>query len=191
VKEKLAAMSNDGGMALMDVNSPQFHAYSWLVEDSDDKDYSDERLFQRYALAVLYFSAGGVQWDNNEGWVTSADECNWFGISGCSDANSEAVVSIELAGNNLAGPLPSEFFEYFSDLMVLNLSDNHLTGSIPTSIGSLSNLIVLELAENELTSHVPTEIGNLQKLVRPTESFTVSSFLVTIASNPAAASKSG
>lgn len=164
VKEKLSSSSNDGGMALMDINSAQFHAYGWLVEDSDGKNYSDERLFQRYALAVLYFATSGVQWDKNDGWVTSADECSWFGISGCNDADNEAVISIELADNNLSGQLPSEFFEFFSNLMVLNLSDNRLSGSIPSSVGSLSNLNVLELAENELTSHIPSEIGQLSKL---------------------------
>ena len=164
VKQKLSSLSSDGGVSLMDINSPQFHAYGWLVEDSDGKEYSDERLYQRYALAALYFSTGGVQWTNNEGWVTSIDECNWFGISGCENADSDAVISIELAGNNLAGSLSSEFFEYFSDLLVLNLSANRLTGSIPSSVGSLTSLNILELADNELTSHIPSELGNLSKL---------------------------
>ena len=168
VKEKLSGLSSDGGMALMDINSPQFHAYSWLVEDSNGKDYSDERLYQRYALATLYYATNGVQWTNNEGWVTSANECDqWFGISGC-DEETESVnpviVSIELPGNNLYGSLPTEFFEHFSDLIVLTLSDNHLTGPIPSSVGSLSNLNVLELSENKLTSHIPSEIGLLKKL---------------------------
>ena len=164
LKDKLSSSLSDGGMALMDINSPQFHAYSWLVEDSDGKQYSDERLYQRYALATLYFATAGVQWTNNDNWVTAANECNWFGISGCDDAESEDIVSIELPGNNLSGPLPSDFFEHFSDLIVLNLADNHLTGSIPKSVGSLTELNILELAENKLTSNIPSELGNLKKL---------------------------
>jgi Leucine-rich repeat (LRR) protein len=164
VKKKLSSLSGDGGMALMDINSPQFHAYGWLVEDSDGKGYSDERLYQRYVLANLYFATSGVQWTNNIGWVTSADECDWFGISGCDDSSVETVVSIELPGNNLRGSLPSELFEHFTYLLVLNLSDNHLSGSIPSTVGSMASLSVLELAENELTSHIPSEIGKLTKL---------------------------
>ncbi|KAL3798526.1 hypothetical protein HJC23_011830 [Cyclotella cryptica] len=164
LKDKLSRLSTDGGMAFSDMNSPQFQAYGWLVEDSDGQGYDDKRLYQRYALATLYFSTGGVQWNNNKGWVTSLDECGWFGVSGCGDANSEAVVSIELVGNNLDGSIPSEFFVYFSDLMILNLADNHLRGSIPTSVGALTSLSTLELAENELTSHIPTELGKLTNL---------------------------
>ncbi|KAL7519562.1 hypothetical protein ACHAWX_004320 [Stephanocyclus meneghinianus] len=164
LKDKLLTLSSDGGTALSDINSPQFHAYGWLVEDSDGQGYDDKRLYQRYALATLYFATGGVQWNNNKGWVTSVDECGWFGISGCGDADNEAVVSIELFGNNLVGPIPSEFFVYFSDLMVLNLAGNHLKGSIPTSVGALTSLNILELAENELTSHIPSELGKLTNL---------------------------
>jgi Leucine-rich repeat (LRR) protein len=44
----------------------------------------------------------------------------------------------------------------------LNLSNNKLTGKIPTEIGQLVNLNYLYLKNNKLTGKIPTEI---QKLV--------------------------
>ena len=107
LKAKLIGAS---GSSLLDISSPQFHAYSWLVEDSASAAYSDERLFQRYALATLYYSTAGVQWTSSDSWITSTDECQWYGISGCDEADDGEIVSLELFGNNLVGTIPSELF---------------------------------------------------------------------------------
>ena len=51
-----------------------------------------------------------------------------------------------------------------SNLEILALWANRLTGEIPTVLGSLSNLIKLELNYNQLTGKIPTELGNLSNL---------------------------
>ncbi|KAF3457538.1 hypothetical protein FNV43_RR02196 [Rhamnella rubrinervis] len=48
--------------------------------------------------------------------------------------------------------------------MVLFLDENHLSGSIPSSIGKLSSLTRLYLYENNLSGSFPTSIGNHTKL---------------------------
>ena len=48
----------------------------------------------------------------------------------------------------------------------LNLNSYKLTGSIPSSIGNLTNLETLMLNNNQLTGSIPSEIGNLVNLER-------------------------
>ena len=164
LKNLLMTSSNDKGMALMDIDSPQFHSYGWMVQDSPHMNYSIDRMLQRYALGVLYFATNGVNWSMSDGWVTTEDECTWYGISGCKDAATESIVSIELKGNELVGTIPSELFEFIPGIKVLNLATNVLKGSIPTEIGMLSDINIIELAENELTGDIPGEIGNLNTI---------------------------
>ena len=47
-----------------------------------------------------------------------------------------------------------------TNLEVLSLRDNQLTGSIPSDIGNLTNLTLLSLSNNQLTGIIPDEICN-------------------------------
>ena len=51
-----------------------------------------------------------------------------------------------------------------ANLQELYLSDNQLTGEIPTELGGLANLQSLSLWGNQLTGEIPTELGNLANL---------------------------
>jgi Leucine-rich repeat (LRR) protein len=39
-----------------------------------------------------------------------------------------------------------------------------LTGTIPSSVGEVSNLVILQLYMNRLSGELPTQIGNLKHL---------------------------
>lgn len=48
--------------------------------------------------------------------------------------------------------------------VMIDLSGNILSGTIPSSLGDLMMLEVLNLSNNQLSSQVPDEIGNLRSL---------------------------
>lgn len=57
---------------------------------------------------------------------------------------------------------PHLFFQCF--LVKLSLTENTLTGTLPTELGNLANLAALEIHSNFLSQTIPTEIGNMKNL---------------------------
>jgi len=68
---------------------------------------------------------------------------------------------LNISNNKISGALPSQIRE-LSKLKVLNASNNLMTG-VPAEIGQLADLEVLDLSNNKLTG-LPNELGNLKKL---------------------------
>ena len=68
---------------------------------------------------------------------------------------------LTVSGNNLSGALPSQIGN-LKNLKVLNVSNNNFTG-VPAEIGQLSQLEILDLSNNSLTG-LPNELGNLKNL---------------------------
>ena len=52
-----------------------------------------------------------------------------------------------------------------SNLVLLSLHRNQLSGEIPSWLGGLSNLESLALSNNQLTGEIPPELGGLSYLV--------------------------
>ena len=75
------------------------------------------------------------------------------------------VGSLTLSNNNLTGRLPTELGK-LTNLTELSLHENSLTGSIPATLGNLTSLYVLEINSNSLTGKIPRELGNLTSLER-------------------------
>ena len=69
--------------------------------------------------------------------------------------------SLNLSGQGL-DKLPSYVLSR-TDLEELNISDNQLTGALPSEIGKLTRLKVLNASNNSMTG-VPAEIGHLPAL---------------------------
>ena len=68
---------------------------------------------------------------------------------------------LNISNNKLTGALPSEIGK-LTKLKVLNASNNLMTG-VPAEVGHLPNLEVLDLSNNQLTG-LPNELGQLSKL---------------------------
>ncbi|XP_052201039.1 probable LRR receptor-like serine/threonine-protein kinase At2g16250 [Diospyros lotus] len=79
-------------------------------------------------------------------------------------ANFSRLAKFNASGFSLPGPMPAWFGQRLSALQVLDLMSCSLTGSIPPSLGSLSELEALYLSDNLLTGAIPSALGNLSSL---------------------------
>lgn len=74
------------GPVLANPTTPQGMALRFLL--NDDALQVDPCIVatvtQRYALATFYFATGGADWKDNYDWLSSADECEWYGVT-CTD----------------------------------------------------------------------------------------------------------
>ena len=106
----LATLSADGGSALRDPASPQFAALKWLRTPTGHQGtFKKDVLIQRYALATIYYSTNGGNWESNEGWLSSENECEWFSANKkgvCDETNT--MIELNLMKNGLGGILPLE-----------------------------------------------------------------------------------
>jgi len=121
--------------------------------------------YELQALKDLYDSTDGDNWVwTGNHWDFSdaeANPCNyWQGIY-CSDYYH--VTSIYLYSCNLVGSLPSSL-GLLSELTQLILYYNKLTGIIPASLGQLTKLTHLYLFSNELTGSLPESLGNMTSM---------------------------
>ncbi|KAM3271556.1 hypothetical protein ACQJBY_042013 [Aegilops geniculata] len=73
------------------------------------------------------------------------------------------VVSIDLSDNSLTGEIPTDITS-LTELMNLNLSSNRLSGQIPNMIGAMRSLESLDLSENELSGEIPWSLSSLTYL---------------------------
>ncbi|XP_073112526.1 receptor like protein 21-like [Elaeis guineensis] len=70
------------------------------------------------------------------------------------------VIVMDLSNNNLSGMIPEELTSLFG-LVSLNLSRNHLTGEITKKIGALQQLESLDLSKNNFFDGIPSSIISL------------------------------
>ena len=163
--------------------SPQKSAMEWIVEENTIG--SDHVAFlDRYALAVFYFSSSNSRtagWTNADGWLTEKGICSWYGIE-CVPREQEAteannftpftrvyddnapITGIKLSNNEIEGVLPQEFGLALSNLITLDLQNNHLSHSLPSTLGKLGQLRDLLVRGNQIVGTLPTELSGLSQL---------------------------
>ena len=94
-------------------------------------------------------------------WSADTPITEWNGV--VLGGTHGRVTELDLSDNQLTGVIPTELGS-LANLRGLDLSDNQLTGVIPTELGSLANLRSLELRDNQLTGEIPPELGGLSNL---------------------------
>ena len=133
----------------------------WLggIPDATVDECSDTRK-DYYTLSVLYNSTNGPDWHSRTNWLSDEPLESWHGVTTNADGQ---VTRLDLHGNNLRGPIPSELGQ-LDQLRDLDLCENQLTGTIPPELQQLADLEFLRLEKNKLTGNVPPELGQLAKL---------------------------
>ncbi len=116
------------------------------------------------AFRALYQSTNGVNWTMNSGWditqePTLDELADWHGVT----VSNSKVILLQLKNNNLVGTIPEEL-DAISDLKGLDFRQNSLSGPIPSEIGNISQLVSLYLTENSLSGSIPAKLGQLSQL---------------------------
>ena len=180
-------------------NSPQYMAARWIatidqhrldIPKADGTTSKDEYPFlQRYSLAVLFLSTGGLNWMFRLNFLRGTHECAWFEPFGTDDRypmgiwcdknpgtlterdrddnlwESSIVTDVHLLpSNGGVGTLPSELrhLRYLKTLRIYN--QQFISGEIPSEYGFFQNLQVLDLEGNQLEGEIPSSFNNLNNL---------------------------
>ncbi|KAM0917445.1 hypothetical protein ACQ4PT_009514 [Festuca glaucescens] len=124
---------------------------------------------ERQARALLAWKAtlNNESQDSLQSWGNISAPCNWRGIR-CGmhklGRRRPLITSISLRGMRLRATLDSLDFSALRTLTSLDLSHNELTGSIPSSMGLLTELDTMLLHANKIRCSIPPAFANLTKL---------------------------
>ena len=114
----------------------------------------------REILIALYNATDGGNWTDNTNWLSEEPLGDWHGVT--TDADGR-VTRLDLTENRLSGRMPSQLGD-LSSLGELRLGNNDLSGSIPPELGKLSALTRLDLENNDLSGAIPSQLGGMSDL---------------------------
>jgi len=136
VKKAVHQIALNGRADFKDNKSYQSFAKRWLMEDDLVKDYTYDKLQQRYAMYSLYHATNPAEWVDATGWKRKGvPECDWYGVS-CNPSTG-MVTRISLRNNGLRGEIPPEV-SLIPELVAFNVRSNEkLKGTIPDHICDL------------------------------------------------------
>jgi hypothetical protein len=134
--------------------------------DPSLKDYASERIVQRFALGVFFWSLSNeIVYETIDDWMMYTDECTWTlkpdNEPMCDEIGN--VVSIYMEDVSLYGTLAPEL-GLLTELKMLLLASNNIIGELPSELGLLTKLEHLQTLRNDLTGSLPTEFGMLTKM---------------------------
>ena len=129
------------------------------------------RKVDRAALVELYNATAGSNWTNNRNWKSDEPLDTWYGVT--TDEGGR-VTRLDLPRNNLTGEIPDRSLDrdapivgVLKKLRVLDLSDNALSGSIPSALGNFENLDALDLRYNYFTGPIPNALCRFESTINP------------------------
>ncbi|CAM9643523.1 unnamed protein product [Scytosiphon promiscuus] len=148
---------------------------NWDKNDNWDTDASVSRW---HGVKVKQLGVSALNLGENslrgtlpsEMWQMSELEGMWMydnSLSGripelLEEYNLEKLNHLNLAGNDLTGPLPH--LHLLPNVQHVYLGRNKLSGPIPEELGEGSRLWILDLSGNQLEGKIPQSLGRLQNL---------------------------
>jgi hypothetical protein len=155
----------------------QRRAMQWITDDPDYFSYSEDRIIQRWALAVFSLEVSTSRRNRRlngalEDWMEYNDECDWFissnnGAGACDDAG--VFKYLVLRDVDLDGTIPSELFllkklrksplddglRSITDLLICKIADHSKSAFL---------IDTLVLSNNNIEGTIPNEIRRMDKL---------------------------
>lgn len=137
---------------------------------------------QRAALEELYRQTGGQQWAINQNWCTDLPLSDWYGVQTNPDGT---IYSVYLSGNNLSGNLTEQAVSGLSDVSILQINNNMLSGTIPAAVFDIPQVFMyangfdsiaevsdpekriirsLSVSGNNLSGTLPAALGRIPSL---------------------------
>ncbi len=111
-------------------------------------------------LKEFYDATDGPNWRINTHWLNkSVSECYWHGIQ-CEEPHFR-LVTLDLTNNSLRGTIPSSFGKL--NWWQINLSYNQLNGTIPS--GLLRKIERFNVTNNRLTGPIPSTVSSKPGMV--------------------------
>lgn len=189
MREFLSTVALQRGAEFDDPKSYQSLALQWMESTNNSSVlYSNQTLIQRYVLACLYYNTFAVgtyytdvsygegivpDWVNSKFWMTSQDECTWFGIK-C-NSNKE-ISAIDMPTNKLTGSIPPEIILLGNSLEFLDINYNVVYNANEDLnwMGHLTKLTTLRCGSCYIEYYgIPSFIGNLVLLTDLDLSYTI------------------
>ncbi|XP_004308925.1 PREDICTED: LRR receptor-like serine/threonine-protein kinase EFR-like [Fragaria vesca subsp. vesca] len=78
--------------------------------------------------------------------------------------NCKQLHEMDISNNKLSGEIPPQIMGLSSLSMLLNLSQNLLTGNLSVEVGKLNNIRTLDISGNNLTGEIAETIGKCESL---------------------------
>ncbi|PPD89733.1 hypothetical protein GOBAR_AA03350 [Gossypium barbadense] len=116
----------------------------------------------QFALLEFKDRIAGPQNVLANNWTASTSVCNWIGVS-CGILHKR-VIALNLTSMNLRGTIPPhlgtipEALVNISNLEILNLGFNQLSGQVPSSIFKISSFKIIDLSSNSLSGTLPNDM---------------------------------
>ena len=86
-----------GEESLKNETSPQYLAMDWIVnhDGANITLKEEDKIIQRYVLAVFYFSTQGKNWKNQYNFLSDKDVCDWNGYKNSTMKNVDEFSGIQ------------------------------------------------------------------------------------------------
>ncbi|XP_062105120.1 probably inactive leucine-rich repeat receptor-like protein kinase At5g48380 [Humulus lupulus] len=144
---------------------------------SDPNRYLSSWNFNNKAQGFICSFLGVECWHPDENKVLNIKLSN-LGLEGQFPRGIEKCTSLtglDLSGNNLSGPIPSNISSKLNYVTSLVLSSNRFSGEIPLSLANCTYLNVLKLDNNQFNGSIPLQLGQLSRM----KTFSVANNLLT------------
>ncbi|KAK4752212.1 hypothetical protein SAY87_021010 [Trapa incisa] len=97
-------------------------------------------------------------------WSEESPVCNhWIGVT-CNEDESR-IIAVRLPGVGFHGPIPPNTLSRLSDLQILSLRSNGISGNFPSDFTNLKNLSYLYLQFNNFTGPLPQDFSIWKNLI--------------------------
>ncbi|CAJ1946881.1 unnamed protein product [Sphenostylis stenocarpa] len=134
---------------------------------SDTQGHLDTWRFDNTTVGFICDFVGVSCWNQRENRVLGLD-LEQFKLSGripeALKYCGKSIQRLDLASNSFSSEIPYEICNWMPFLVSIDLSGNQLSGPIPPTLGNCSYLNELVLSDNQLSGLIPFEFGSLGRL---------------------------